>query len=92
MIFSFNQICLVSIIITLLVGQFFIGYIKSKESISTLILGHTITIVGLFMLYLVYDVVFYTNYGNIIPYFIPTCVITTGLFLSIIGYVKSSSK
>ncbi|KGI36906.1 hypothetical protein [Clostridium tetani] len=81
MIFSFRQICMVSVIIT---------YIKSKDSISNLLLGNIITITGLFKFYLVYNETFYTNYGNVIPYFIATYLITTGLFLSIIGYVKNS--
>lgn len=90
MVFSFNQIAIVSIIIALFINYFFINYIKSKEPILTLILGNTITIIGLFKFYLIHDMVFYTKYGNVVPYFITTYIITTGLFFTIIGYIKSS--
>ncbi|AVP56070.1 hypothetical protein K144313037_p10240 (plasmid) [Clostridium tetani] len=90
MIFSFKQICIVSVIITLFIDYFFINYIKSKDSISNLLFGNIITIIGLFKFHLVYNETFYTTYGNVIPYFIATYLITTGLFLSITGYIKNS--
>lgn len=90
LVFSFKQICIVSVITTLFIDYFFINYIKSKDSILTLLLGSIITITGLFKFHLVYNETFYTNYGNVIPYFIATYLITTGLFLSIIGYIKNS--
>lgn len=90
MIFSLYFRIIVSVLITIIIDSFFIKYIKSKESLLSILMGYLITTIGLFTFYLVYTTRFYTKYGSIPPYFIATYMITTGLFMSLIGYTKNS--
>lgn len=70
----------------------FIKKIKMKNYIKNFIFGILIFLLGIFLLYLSYNKEFRSNGLNLIKYFIPVYIITTGFTIVLMGYLDNNNQ
>lgn len=81
---KFISMIIISIIIDLLI----LKKIKQKKRPKDSILGFQISILGIFLFYIVYNREFYTMYADIIPFFMSVYLIVTGVVFNIYNYIN----
>ena len=76
------------IIISILLDLFLLKHIKRKDPVANVLFGLQITLMGMFVYFIVYNTTFYTPYGSLFPYFIAIYLITTGVMFSFLEFIK----
>lgn len=85
---GYYSMIVLSILFSIFITLFLMPHIKRKEPIVNVLFGLQITLIGMFVFYIVYNTTSYTLYANVLPYFIATYLITTGLVFSAFEYFK----
>jgi len=79
---------LIFAVISAVIDLFILEHIKRKEPIVNVLFGLHITLIGMFIFFIVYNTTFYNRVDYAIPYFIAIYLMTTGFIFSFYEFIK----